>query len=183
MKSFLWFQCMLACLIVAEPALSAGDDPKLSEEARAAIEAFKRADSSMAERFREAAGYAIFPVVGKGGLVLGAARGEGEVYQNGVLIGEATLTQVTFGLQVGGQSFSELIFFENQAALDRFKESKLEMSAQVGAVAAAEGASKNARYVDGVLIFTRPRSGLMAEASVGGQKFRFKPLKPARETH
>jgi lipid-binding SYLF domain-containing protein len=166
---------LVATLLPASPCL-ANDDAELAREVQTAIERFKQADSTLAQRFATAVGFAIFPKVAKGGAGIGAARGSGEVYEGGRLVGHATLTQVTLGLQLGGQSFSEVIFFENSAALDRFKQGKFAMSAQIGAVAAAEGAAKNARYTDGVLIFTRPRSGLMAEASVGGQKFRFKPL-------
>jgi lipid-binding SYLF domain-containing protein len=83
------------------------------------------------------------------------------------------MTQVTIGFQAGGQSYSEVVFFENKEAFDRFKENKIEMSAQVSAVAAASGASLNAKYVDGVMVFTRTKGGLMYEASVGGQQFKF----------
>ena len=83
------------------------------------------------------------------------------------------MVQVTVGLQAGGEAYREVIFFENKAAFDRFKENKLEFSGQVSAVAAKEGASANAKYRDGVLVFTQERGGLMLEASVGGQKFSY----------
>jgi lipid-binding SYLF domain-containing protein len=155
----------------------AADDSNLNRDVEAAIESFKKADSGMQKLFDTAAGHVVFPNVGKGGFVIGGGHGNGLVYEQGRLIGRASMTQVTVGAQVGGQEFSEIIFFETQATLDHFKESKLTMNAQVSAVAAAEGASKNARYVDGVLVFTKAKSGLMAEASVGGQKFKFKSLK------
>jgi lipid-binding SYLF domain-containing protein len=176
MKPSIWIRASLLLVLSTGATRGANDSDELAAEVKTAIEAFKKADSTMADRLAAAAGYVVFPTVGKGGLGIGGARGSGEVYEGGKLIGHATLTQVTIGLQIGGQAFSELILFENQASLERFKTSRTEMSAQVGAVAAAEGAAKNASYVDGVLIFTRPKSGLMAEASVGGQKFRFKPL-------
>lgn len=154
----------------------AADDSKLREETKQSVEAFQKSDSSMAKLFSGSAGYVVFPSVGKGGLVFGGAHGKGLVYEKGQLIGRAALTQVTFGAQIGGQSFSEVIFFESPAALDHFKESNLEMSAQVSAVAAAEGAAQNAKYVDGVAVFTRPHRGLMAEASIGGQKLSFAAL-------
>jgi len=86
------------------------------------------------------------------------------------------LTDVNIGAQVGGEHFYEVIFFETTDALKSFKESKLEMAAEANAVAAAEGAAKNAKYQNGVTIFTLPRGGLMVQASIGGQKFKFKPL-------
>jgi len=99
------------------------------------------------------------------------------VYEKGALIGTASLTQVTIGLALGGQSYAELIFFETPEAFDSFKKSELAFSAQVSAVAAAEGASSNAKYQLGVAVFTLTKGGLMYEASLGGQKFKFKPAK------
>jgi lipid-binding SYLF domain-containing protein len=168
------FVALLTGLTTA--AGESAEDKKLSEDVQSAIASFNNADSSMKRLFDTAAGYVVFPNVGKGGFIVGGAHGNGLAYEKGKLIGEASLTQVTVGAQIGGQELSELIFFQDKTALDRFKESKLEMSAQVSAVAAAEGVSQNAKYVDGVMVFTRAKSGLMAEASVGGQKLKFKPL-------
>lgn len=172
----------LALLVLVVPALAKDDERdkqrRLERDVYNAIDAFQRADSTLTNRFATAVGYAVFPNVGKGGFVLGGAHGNGLVFERGKLIGRTSMTQVTVGAQVGGQEFAELIFFETKEALDEFKEGEFAMSAQVGAVAAAEGAAENARYKDGVLVFTRAKQGLMAEASVGGQKFKFRPIEP-----
>lgn len=89
------------------------------------------------------------------------------------MIGKAKLAQVSIGFQWGGQAYREVIFFENRAAMDRFKENRLEFSAQASAVAATAGASANVKYADGVMIFTQIKGGLMYEASIGGQKFKY----------
>jgi len=170
----------LALALFPAPIRGADKEQKLAGDVRTAVERFKKTDSTIAKHFETAAGYAVYPNVGRGGLVLGAAHGNGQAFEKGVLIGNTSLTQFTVGLQVGGQEFSEIIFFENQAALNRFKKSKVEMSAQIGAVAAAEGVAANAKYVDGVLVITLPKSGLMAEVSVGGQKLKFRPLAGGR---
>ena len=149
----------------------------LPAEAQQAIENFQKADSSLKQFFDSSSGYAVFPNVGKGGLVVGGAHGKGAVYENGKAVGQATLTQASIGAQVGGQSFAEVIFFETSAALADFKGGKFEMSADVSAVAAAEGASKAAKYKNGVMVFALPKKGLMVQASIGGQKFKFEPLK------
>jgi lipid-binding SYLF domain-containing protein len=154
------------------------DQKQLTTEVEKAITAFKAADRSLNDRFQKAVGYAVFPTAGKGGFIVGGAHGTGQVYAGGKLIGTAKMTQVTVGAQIGGQAFSELIFFQTKEALEKFKRSECSLNAQVGAVAAAEGASLNAKYVDGVLVFTKVRSGLMAEATVGGQKFTFELLTP-----
>jgi lipid-binding SYLF domain-containing protein len=154
----------------------AEDHKELQSDVDAAIKAFKKADAGLNDTFDKAAGYVVFPNVGKGGFIVGGAHGNGHVYESGKLIGYASLTQVTVGAQVGGQEYSEVIFFETKEALAKFKESGYAMSAQLSAVAAAEGASKNAKYVDGVMVFTKAKQGLMAEASVGGQKFKFEPV-------
>lgn len=148
------------------------------KEAEQTIELFKQTDPDLKKFFEEAVGYAVFPTVGKGGIGVAGARGTGLVYQKGKLIGEATLTQVTVGLQLGGQAYSEVIFFQTPEALEAFKAGKFALSAQVSAVAAAEGAAKNAKYQLGVAVFTLAKGGLMYEASVGGQKFKFRPIQP-----
>ena len=149
----------------------------LSSNVQASVELFKRTDSKLDAVFTTAAGYAIFPTVIKGAVGIGGAHGTGEVFAKGSRIGTATLTQVTVGAQLGGQEYAELIFFETQAALDAFAKSEWAMSAQATAVAAADGASATARYQQGVLVFTLAKGGLMFEASVGGQKFHFTPLR------
>ncbi len=155
---------------------SDGEVEKLKPDVQAALERFKKADSGIGSLIEAAAGYAVFPNAGKGGFVIGGAHGSGLVFEKGKLVGSAKMSQVTVGAQIGGQSFSELILFENAEALSQFKDSRFEMTAQVGAVAAAEGVSKNAKYVAGVMVFTLANRGLMAEASVGGQKFKFTPV-------
>jgi lipid-binding SYLF domain-containing protein len=95
------------------------------------------------------------------------------VFEKGAYVGNVRVTQATIGAALGGQSFSEVIFFENKAALDRFKEDRFEMTAGLSAVAAGEGKSKDAKYAEGVAVFTLAKKGLMAEASIGGQKFKY----------
>lgn len=151
-------------------------DLKAAKETVATIELFKSTDPDMAKWFANAIGCAVFPSVTKGAIGIGAAHGTGEVFEKSKLIGSVSLTQVTIGFQLGGQEYAEVIFFENKETLDQFKNSKLAMSAQVSAVAAAEGASADAKYQQGVAVFTIAKGGLMFEASVGGQKFKFKPL-------
>src|SRR5262245_58484162 len=96
----------------------------LEEQSKEAVETFKKTDSDMKKFFDEAVGYAIFPSVAKGAAGIGAAHGKGLVYEKAELIGESTLTQVTIGLQLGGQTYSELIFFETKETLDQFKAGK-----------------------------------------------------------
>ena len=140
------------------------------------IAAFKAKDPTMANLFNSAHGYAVFTNVGKGGLIVGGAHGKGEVWEQGRKIGWAQMSQATIGAQIGGQSFDEIIFFESKEAMDKFKRSEFEVAPQASAVAAASGAGANARYENGVMIFTLGEKGLMVEAAVGGQKFKFEPL-------
>lgn len=140
-----------------------------------AVSTFKTSDPSMEKFFDASAGYAVFPTVTKGAMGVGAAHGDGEVIVHGAVIGTTSLTQVTIGAQLGGQQYSEIIFFDDKDALESFKGGHFTMSAQVSAVAAAEGASANAKYSSGVAVFTVAKGGLMYEASVGGQKFTFHP--------
>ena len=157
----------------------AGWDPMKSEkEVKAAqdtIAKFKKKDPGIKKFFDKAYGYAVFPKIGKGGFIVGGAHGKGIVYKKGAIAGRASMSQGTFGAQIGGQSFSEVIFFGTKDAFDRFTQNKLEFAAQATAVAANEGAAANADYSGGVAIFTMAKGGLMAEAAIGGQKFKFEP--------
>jgi lipid-binding SYLF domain-containing protein len=149
-------------------------DERIIEDSDTAKAAFLKDDPGMNELFESSYGYLILPNVGKGGFGVGGAAGSGTAYEGGALIGFVRMTQLTIGFQAGGQAYSEVVFFETKEAFERFKANKIEMSAQVSAVAAAEGASANAKYIDGVAVFTRTKGGLMYEASVGGQQFKFR---------
>lgn len=150
-------------------------DEDLGMQSKQAIDAFKTADSSLGTFFANSAGYAVFPDVGKGGFIVGGARGKGIVYEKDNPVGRATMTQASIGAQAGGETFAEVIFFETPAALSDFKAGKFEMSADISAVAASQGASKAAKYKKGVAVFTLPKKGLMVQASIGGQKFKYEP--------
>jgi lipid-binding SYLF domain-containing protein len=168
---------LLALTGICSPAMVSARDSRESEEAQAkeSKAAFIKTDPGLSNHFKDAYGYVIFPNIGKGALGVGAAGGQGVVYEKQIPVGKAKMTQVTVGAQAGGQAYREVIFFENKEALDRFKDNKLEFSGQMSAVAAKAGASANAKYTDGVLIFTEERAGLMLEASIGGQKFTYEP--------
>jgi Las17-binding protein actin regulator len=165
---------LLALAAMAAPhAASAGD----VEDAQATIAVFKKADPGLSRFFERSAGWAVFPTVGKGAIGIGAAHGRGGVvFQGGHAVGTCTLTQLTVGLQLGGQAYSEIIFFDGAETLADFEKGSFALAAQVSAVAAAEGASANAKYQQGVAVFTIAKGGLMYEASVGGQKFSFEPF-------
>ncbi len=159
------------------------------------IAIFKAAGES-SHFFNTAYGYAVFPTVGKGGMVVGAAHGKGRVYAGGAQTGTTSMTQLSVGLQLGGQAFSQIIFFEDQRAYTQFTSGNFEFGAQASAVAitaaasagagttghsaGASGGNKNATtvgtYYRGMAVFTIAKGGLMYEASIGGQKFNFTPL-------
>ncbi len=146
---------------------------KIIADSKNARAAFIRSDGLLQSLFNKSYGYVIFPNIGKGGVGVGGAAGNGIVFQDGKPIGSAKMKQVTVGFQFGGQVYREVIFFENSAALDRFTQNNFEFSAQASAVAVTKGASGNVKYRDGVMVFTQEKKGLMYEASIGGQKFNY----------
>ncbi len=168
----------LLLLAAATPATAdSASDAQLAADVRDAIGRFQEKDSTFKASLEKLVGYAIFPEVAKGGFIVGGAGGRGEVYEGGKLIGHAKLSQGTIGAQIGGQKFAEIILFKTKSALNRFKKNRLELSAQATANAADQGAAAKAKYADGIAIIILPTAGLMAEASVGGQKLKFAPLK------
>ena len=154
---------------------SKSDRETLDEETRAEITRFRNKDPGMKGWFGEAYGYAVFPSVGKGGIGVGGAYGQGQVYKQRKHVGYATLKQITVGFQLGGQVYSEIIFFKDKTAFEEFIRGNYEFDAQASAVAMTVGASVDAAYNGGVAIFTMAKGGLMYEASVGGQKFSYVP--------
>ena len=169
---------MLSGLVVPRIVMAQdGSQERIIEDSKEAKAAFLKADPSMENLFKHAAGYAIFPNIGKGAVAVGGAAGKGAVYQRVLVVGTAQMIQVTVGAQAGGQAYREIIFFENKDALDRFMQNKVEFSGQASAVAVKAGASANANYRNGVVVFSQEKGGLMLEASLGGQKFSYKGLK------
>jgi lipid-binding SYLF domain-containing protein len=187
MRSIRLLLALVAMLTVAGSAVAAGD--KYGDT----VALFKNAGES-ADFFPSCYGYAVFPTIGKGGLIVGGAHGSGRVYEKGKYIGNTSVTQVTVGFQAGGQAYSEIIFFEDKRALDEFTNGNFEFDAGVSAVAitaAAQGAAgtqgasatasggkKDAttvgsHYYKGMAVFTIVKGGAMFEASVGGQKFKY----------
>jgi lipid-binding SYLF domain-containing protein len=142
----------------------------------AAIADFKHNDPSIQNLFEKAEAYVVFPRVVTGAVVFGGAKGRGEVYERGRLVGYAVVTQGSFGAQLGGQEYAEVIFFQNESAFVDFKSGSHEVDARATAIAASNGAAATADYRRGVIVFTLPEGGLMAQASVGVQKFGFQPL-------
>ena len=147
------------------------------EKAQEAITEFRNTDKGLARFFQSSYGYAVFPSVGKGAIGIGGASGRGVVYKGGQAIGGVNLKQVSIGFQLGGQVYREIIFFEDADTFQRFIANEFQFAAQVSAVALKSGISADARYTDGVAVFTMAKGGLMYEASVGGQRFKFKPFK------
>ncbi|WP_347275766.1 YSC84-related protein [Candidatus Kuenenia sp.] len=147
----------------------------LNTQAEEVISNFKIHYPHLTLYFEKAYGYAVFPTITKGGIGIGAAHGTGEVYEKGEFIGTVSMTQVTIGVQFGGQTFSEIIFFKDKETLEDFKKGNFKPGARASAVAATAGTSTDADYEHGVAIFTLSNSGLMFEATLGGQKFNFKP--------
>lgn len=168
----------IVCVMTILPVFGQSESKKnkIIADSNASKSEFIATDNLMKPIFDKAYGYVIFPNVGKGGIGVGGAAGNGTVYEHGKLIGMAKLSQLSIGFQAGGQAYREVIFFESKEAMDRFKGSKFEFSAQVSAVAVTAGASGNAKYTNGVMVFTMQKGGLMYEASVGGQKFKFEKI-------
>ncbi len=156
---------------------------------------FKKAGAS-SWYFDTSYGYAVFPTIGKGGLIIGGAHGSGRVYQSGQYVGDTSVTQVSVGLQVGGQAYSQIIFFEDKRSFDEFTSGNFEFDAGVSAVALKAAASgtagttgtsagtsaqsgdattRGSGFYKGLAVFTIIKGGAMAEAAVAGQKFTYTP--------
>ena len=185
MRAIAW-----ACMLVAVGALcltGCSTAPKTAEQrtdlnasVRTTLDNARRTDPGIQAFIDKSAGYAVLPAVGKGAFVVGGAFGRGELIQSGQMVGYCTVTQASVGLAAGGQEYSELIFFQTPAVLDKFKAGEYTLSADVSAVALKAGAAATANFVNGLAVFTLGQGGLMVEASVAGQKFSFQPVAVAQ---
>jgi lipid-binding SYLF domain-containing protein len=145
----------------------------IESAADVALAKAQRTDPSLRSVFREAAGYAVFPSVGKGAAGVGGAYGKGVLYVNDRAVGYCDLSQASIGFQLGGQAYTEIIAFQTMQAVNKFKEGNFRFDAQATAVALKSGAGANAQYANDVAVFTMDEAGLMYEASIGGQKFSY----------
>ena len=167
---------LTALLLLAAPVALASDDGALISDARAVVQTFRKKDANIEKFFGHAAGYAVFPTIAKGGFVVAGAGGDGVLFVGGQAMGKSSMGQASVGFQLGGQTYSEIIFFENASTLNEFKKGNFALAAQASAVALSAGAAAAANYENGVAIFTATKTGLMYEASVGGQKFGYQPF-------
>ena len=179
MRTLATFFTGLALICMATVTVAFEPDPNDTNQLAAAkaILDIKNADPGIQAFFDDAAGFAVFPSVGKAGIGIGGAFGDGLVIVDDEVVGKTKLDQVTIGLQLGGQVYSEFIFFKDKAALEQFKRGNYQLGAQASAVAATAGASADADYDKGVAIFTVTGGGLMYEATVGGQNFRYEAVR------
>lgn len=179
MRKTTLFLVALAAIILTAPlsAFEPNINDRMELDVARAIIDIKEADPGIETFFENAAGYAVYPSVGKGGFVVGGAYGKGLVITNGQATGNTTMTQATIGFQLGGQKYAQFIFFRDQVALEHFRRGNFEFGAQASAVAITAGASADANYDGGVVVFTHAGGGLMFEGSVGGQKFTYEPRK------
>jgi len=171
--------------------------PAYADKYSDTIDVFKKSEV-VQPFFKNAYGYAVFPTIGKGGIGIGGSYGTGQVYKGGKVTGETSVIKGSIGFQFGGQAFSQMIFFADKRAYDEFTSGNFEFDATASAVAitagvqakaGTEGASAGASagpatgkqaatsYHKGMVVFTHAKGGLMYEATIGGQKFTFKPKK------
>lgn len=148
----------------------------LQQQAQAALDTARLQDPTLATLLDGALAYAVFPKVTKAGAGIGGAFGEGVFFEHGILAGYCQVTQLTIGAQLGAQTYIEVVAFKTPQAVAQFKLSAFSLGAQATAVALQAGAAANAQYSDGIAVLTADASGLMAEASVGGQDFSFQHL-------
>jgi len=186
------FVALLALMLVA----SGFSNPAHADSYSNAVDVFKKSPA-VQPFFENAYGYTLFPTIGKGGFVVGAAYGEGKVYLGGQVTGTSSIIKLSIGWQVGGQAFSEIIFFQDKRSYDEFTSGEFAFDVQASAVVVtagvqaqagtkgvsagaaagpATGVQAPASYKKGMAVFVHVRGGLMYEAAIGGQKFNFKPV-------
>ena len=152
------------------------DQEELISDAKEAKSVFIENNNDLTDLFSTSAGYVIFPNVGKGAYIIGGAAGNGVVFEKGQIVGTAKLKQIDVGLQLGGQAFRQVIFFETPKELNEFKKGNFELSGNISAVVLEEGKAKSIDFTNGLAVVTMPKAGAMIEIAVGGQKFDYEDI-------
>jgi lipid-binding SYLF domain-containing protein len=165
---------MLAAGCSTEPDTASGR-ASLDNDTGQALSRMQTEDPGLQDVLNHAYAYAVFPTVGKGAIGVGGAYGHGEVFQGGNMVGYTDMTQATIGAQLGGESYSELLVFQDQNALNNFEQGQFAFAADASAVALKSGAAAAAPYKNGVAVFVSPIGGAMLEAAIGGQSFSYQP--------
>jgi lipid-binding SYLF domain-containing protein len=160
-------------LSITMSAQVGGWNPELINDSEEALQTMLKKTPKLESFYNESYGYAIYPKVTKAGIAFGGAFGKGIVFKDHQVVGSSKLKQASIGWQFGGQQYSEIIFFKNAASFEKFTNGKLKFDAQASAVALKEGASIDTAYQDEVAVFTQTKGGLMYEASIGGQHFKY----------
>jgi lipid-binding SYLF domain-containing protein len=160
----------------AKLAKAEAKQQNLDEEAVIALREMTQARPEVADVVKRSYGYAVFPSVAKGGFVVGGASGKGVVYERGQVVAHAKLAQASVGFLVGGQSFRELIVFENREAFDKFKDGQLALGADAQVVALTAGGGGAGQFRNGLVVFVKPVGGAMFDVSAAGQKFTVEPI-------
>ncbi|MGH8162171.1 MAG: hypothetical protein ACRESR_08545 [Gammaproteobacteria bacterium] len=166
-------------------------NPPMPSDVKATIEKFKRKAPAIGKFFNDAYGYAVFPSIGKGGVIIGGAHGGGSVFKHGRLVGHSTATNFSIGAQIGGKIFSEAIFFKNAKAFDRLTGGDFQFGSNTVSIGVptkttdqrAATTPANAYNDRGVAVFTMTKSGFMVGIKVGGQKFSFTPVAQSKNNH
>ena len=184
MKKFIASSALVALLSVPSVVSADWDPEKERKEMQAVddtVKAFKADHPNMPIYFDKAWGYVVFPTIGKAAFVFGGSHGKGKAFEQGKLVGNASLSKASIGLQAGAESYSMIVFFENKATMATFKSNKFGFDAGASVTAVDKGAQAQAVWNKGVAVFTHNKGGLMAAASIGGQKFEFKPIETAKK--
>jgi lipid-binding SYLF domain-containing protein len=166
---------LLPGLALAQKKDAAAQRAEVHADVMKTIASFKATDPSIDKFFKTSVGYAVFARVGKAGFIVGGGAGDGELFEKGKVVGTAHIGMGSVGLQIGVQEFSQIVFFKDAAALERFKQNKFEFSANVSVVIVKAGGADAADYREGVAVFVKPTGGAMAEVSLGTQKFNYTP--------
>lgn len=175
MKNLSMTAVLLALGACATAPKTQASKASLEDSSMATLSAMIRKDPGLENRLRSASGYAIFPSIGKGGFIAGAAYGRGILYENGRAVGYVELNQGSIGAQIGAQTFAELIVFLEPTKVEELKMGKFSLGANASAVVLTTGAAATAPFQNGVGVFVMPKGGAMAELSVSGQQINFQP--------
>ncbi len=145
----------------------------LQTSARATLDEMIARNPAIQDTIRNTPGYAVFPSIGKGGVLVGGAHGQGILYEHGVPTGYVSVEQASIGAQLGGETFAELLVLRTPEQITDIKAGRFTAGANLGVVVLKESASTQTNFNPNASVFVMPRGGLMVDVSVNGQRIKY----------
>ena len=170
-----FFSLLIIFVLSSSIDVQAASKAEIDTDVQFALTAFYNLSPGNKELASKASGILVFPTVMKAGFFVGGDYGEGSLQVAGKVVDYYSTAAISFGLQLGAQSRSEVILFMDKDALENFRLHDGWAAGLDGSIAVIEsgtGKSVNTETIkDPIIAVIFSNKGLMGNLSLEGSKF------------